>query len=188
MNLAIYLISAGLLILFALVVFRIIVRRDYQQRGRTSGVSATLELLVCIAYMAFPYTYLPSDWYLLPAAYAPPLRRWVAIALITIGVALTLFTLFYTLGPRRAMGWRVDKLIEAYPYNISRNPGIVCFALVVLGVVVFWPYWGQLGWLALYVIIFHMMVITEEEHLANIFGDAYQDYCNRVPRYAGLSL
>ncbi len=34
-------------------------------------------------------------------------------------------------------------------------------------------------------ILFHTMVLTEEEHLTRVHGDAYRDYCRRVPRYLG---
>ena len=186
MDLAIYLLSAGLIVLVAFAVFRVIVRRDYRLKGRTTPLSVALELLVCIAYMAFPYTYLPSDWYLLPPAGVPALRRTIALALIIGGVALTVFAMFFALGIQRAMGWQVDKLIDTGPYRLSRNPQLVCFALVVLGSALYWPDWRQLGWLTLYAIVFHMMVITEEEHLENVYGEAYRRYCQQVPRYIGV--
>jgi protein-S-isoprenylcysteine O-methyltransferase Ste14 len=63
---------------------------------------------------------------------------------------------------------------------------LVSFALVVFGIAVYWPTGRQLGWLALYAIVFHMMVITEEEHLLNVYGEAYRRYCQQVPRYLGI--
>jgi protein-S-isoprenylcysteine O-methyltransferase Ste14 len=44
-----------------------------------------------------------------------------------------------------------------------------------------------LGWLALFVAMAHMMALTEEEHLRNIHGATYEQYCKRVPRYFGFS-
>lgn len=35
----------------------------------------------------------------------------------------------------------------------------------------------------MYALISHWMVITEEEHLAKVFGDIYEQYCSEVPRY-----
>jgi protein-S-isoprenylcysteine O-methyltransferase Ste14 len=45
--------------------------------------------------------------------------------------------------------------------------------------------WYTLGWLVLYGVIAHMMVSVEEEHLLNTYGEEYQEYCMRVPRYLG---
>lgn len=181
-----YLLSFGLILLFAYWVFRVIMRRDYSRRGRASIISPFLEMLVCVAFMAYPYTYLPADWYLLPLNNTPQPLRFIAYGLILEGIVLTLYAMFYVLGIRRAMGWQVDNLVDTGPYRISRNPQIVSFTLIILGLVVYWPTWYQAGWLVLYVLVFHMMVITEEEHLANFFGDLYKDYCHRVPRYIGM--
>jgi len=30
------------------------------------------------------------------------------------------------------------------------------------------------------------MATTEEEHLAQVFGEEYQQYCAKVPRYVGI--
>jgi protein-S-isoprenylcysteine O-methyltransferase Ste14 len=119
MDLVIYLLCAGMIALAAFVIFRIIVRRDYRRKGRTT---AAPELLVCILYMAFPSTYLPPDWYLLPATGILPLQRAIALVLILTGVTLTVFAMFFVLGVRRAMGWQVDKLVDSGPYRLIRNP------------------------------------------------------------------
>ena len=54
MRVMIYLTSAFLLIVIALAIFRIFVRRDYQRRGRLTLVSGLLELLIWGLYMSFP--------------------------------------------------------------------------------------------------------------------------------------
>ncbi len=63
---AVYLISAFLLLLVSYIVFRVILRRDYLRRGRVSLIPLLLELLVCGLYCNFPYLYLPFDWPELP--------------------------------------------------------------------------------------------------------------------------
>ena len=57
-----FLISAGLLLLAANIVFRRIVRKDYQINGRLSYASSFLELLVFAMYFSFPYIFLPTQW------------------------------------------------------------------------------------------------------------------------------
>lgn len=41
-----YLAAFTALLIFAYLIFRVLVRRDYQQRGRLTLLSSTLELLI----------------------------------------------------------------------------------------------------------------------------------------------
>lgn len=50
-----------------------------------------------------------------------------------------------------------------------------------------WPSWYALGWGLLFAPIIYMMVLAEEEHLRNTYGQEYEQYCARVPRYLGFS-
>jgi protein-S-isoprenylcysteine O-methyltransferase Ste14 len=43
-----------------------------------------------------------------------------------------------------------------------------------------------LGWIVLEGFVAHMMVLTEEEHLLEVYGGEYARFCERVPRYLGL--
>ena len=80
----------------------------------------------------------------------------------------------------------VDAMIQTGLYRLSRNPQIVGGSLLVIGSAVQWPSWYALGWVILYGAITHMMVLTEEEHLSAVHGEAYARYCERVPRYLGF--
>jgi len=57
---------------------------------------------------------------------------------------------------------------------------------MVVGVGWLWPSAYALGWAALWAVLGHWMVVTEEEHLERTLGQAYREYCARVPRYCGL--
>jgi hypothetical protein len=41
----------------------------------------------------------------------------------------------------------------------------------------------SLGWLVMYGLTGHMMVITEGENLRNVYDEVYVEYYDRVPRY-----
>ena len=77
-------------------------------------------------------------------------------------------------------------MVQSEPYHVTRNPQLVGGSLLVIGTVVLWPSWYALGWAVLYGIVAHMMVLTEEEHLRDVFGGEYERYCGRVPRYLGI--
>jgi protein-S-isoprenylcysteine O-methyltransferase Ste14 len=51
---------------------------------------------------------------------------------------------------------------------------------------VLWPSWYGVGWAILYAVVAHTMVLTEEEHLRDVYGEKFVRYCERVPRYIGV--
>ena len=188
MPLTVYLISAFLLLVAAFVVFRVLCQRDYQRRGRLGPFPAFLELLIWALYIGFPYIYNPPDW---PSFWALDAHssalRVIGFVCITVGLALAFITMFW-FGLRRAFGLQVNELIQAGPYRLTRNPQIVGGSLLVIGSSVQWPSWYALGWAILYGAIAHMMILTEEEHLLDVYGEEYERYCERVPRYLGFPL
>jgi protein-S-isoprenylcysteine O-methyltransferase Ste14 len=179
MLLAVYLISALLLLIAAFVIFRIFVRRDYRRKGRLTPFSSFLEVLIFALHGTFTYVYIPSDW---PALHISPILN--AIGLISMGVGLAIvITAMVGLGLCRSLGQEVNALKQPGLYRATRNPQIVGYALVVIGYAALWPSWFALGWVALYAAIAHTMVLTEEEHLRNSHGQEYVQYCEQVPRY-----
>ncbi len=180
-------IAAVSLLVGALIVFRIVVRRDYQHSGRLRPISALLELLICILYFALPYIYSPPDWAAFWSAETDvgPSLRVIGSTLVVIG-AMIAFPAMAALGFRRSFGREMNPLKQAGFYRATRNPQVIGGALMPIGIVILFPTWYGAGWLILYAAIFHMMVITEEEHLHRIFGDEYRQYCKRVPRYLGV--
>jgi len=178
----IYLISIFLFLIVAVLALRIFVRRDYQRIGHLTVFSATLQALLFFVYGGFPVIYLPGDW---PVSQVNLLWRIVGLICITVGLAIMLLGVF-RLGLRRSLGLQTEMLKEADCYRISRNPQVLGCMLYVTGFVILWLSWYAFGWGLSFVPIIHLMVFTEEEHLLNIYGGEYLQYCNRVPRYLGF--
>jgi protein-S-isoprenylcysteine O-methyltransferase Ste14 len=86
-------------------------------------------------------------------------------------------------GIKRAFGIHNEGLRKTGPYRMSRNPQILGGYLLVMGITLQWPSLYMVGWIFLYAIIMHWMVLTEEEHLRNVFGDEYDQYFQATPRY-----
>jgi len=187
MQLVVYFISALLLVVAAFVVFRILVRRGYQRKGRLTPFSSFLELLIWGLYMGFPYVYNPPEWVRFWSHDVPvsTALRITGLICITIGLASAFGTMFW-FGLRRAFGLKVNVLVQTGPYRVTRNPQVVGGSLLVIGSVVLWPSWYALGWMILYGVVAHMMIFTEEEHLRKVYGEEYVCYCERVPRYFGV--
>ena len=86
-------------------------------------------------------------------------------------------------GRGKAFGLKIEGITSQGPYKVSRNPQILGGYLLVIGTAVQRPSLYALGWVLMYALIAHWMIITEEEHLSRQFGEEYQRYCSEVPRY-----
>ena len=167
-------------------VLHVLARREYRVKGRLSAATGWLELILWLAYAAIPFIYNPPCW-----PYVWSCRPWVPGAVAAIGYGLTAFGALIGfgsmiwLGVRRSFGRHVGELVQEGPYRFSRNPQVAGGTLMVVGVALLWPSWYALGWAVLWPVMFHPMVLTEEEHLQRVFGDEYRRYCRRVARYFG---
>jgi protein-S-isoprenylcysteine O-methyltransferase Ste14 len=183
MNTPTYLAAAALVLAAAYLIFRVIVRRDYQARGKLSPLSSLLEWVAILLWVAFAAANQPPG--------APADGGGVAIRIIgwclLVGGALSFAAaLLFELGWRRSHGLQVDSLRQSGLYALSRNPQVVGFLIAMLGYLLLWPSARSAGSTALVAIITHLMVRTEEEHLQARFGDDYERYRQRVPRYLGI--
>ena len=102
-----------------------------------------------------------------------------------LGLMLVAFGTMGWFGVRKALGLTPEGLTRRGPYSVSRNPQILGGYLLVIGTSLQWPSIYSLGWVLMYAIIGHWMVMTEEEHLRRVFGEAFERYCSKVPRYLG---
>ena len=76
------------------------------------------------------------------------------------------------------------RLVVSGPYRVIRNPMYVGVPLVLLGESILFSSWAILGFAALVWVLFHLLVVFDEEpELNEKFGAAYGDYCRVVPRW-----
>lgn len=182
MHILSYLAAILFVLACAYLTFRVVVRRDYAQKGRLGWFAALLETAIFALHGNFSYLYLPVAWPALPPL---PENIWlgvVGLLLFVIGLVGVVAGMT-GLGLGRAFGQEVDQVKRSGLYSKTRNPQIVAYGLVVLGWAVPWLSWCALGWVLLYGAIAHLMIITEEEHLRAVGGEAYVRYCEAVPRY-----
>lgn len=163
----------------AYIIFRVIVRSDYQSRGKLSLVSTALEWAIFVAWGFFTWFDYPVHW---KPVFENPVLRVFAWCCIVLGSSM-LFLGIFKLGFRRSNGREVNSLRTSGWYSRTRNPQIISCAIAVFGYALIWPSWHTLGWIILYAAMAHMMVLTEEEHLSEVFGSEYDRYRANVPRY-----
>lgn len=180
------LLLGGCLLLAAYIVFRRVVRSDYLTRGRLGWPSSLLQLLIFIGFFSLPYLYsAPNGAIFWDLGDRPTWNATIGLMFIILGLIVAFGTMFW-FGMRRAFGRRTVDLIQTGPYRWSRNPQVLGGYLLVIGTAIQQPCLYALGWVMLYAAITQMMVATEEEHLRLQFGEAFDRYCTRVPRYLRL--
>lgn len=189
MNLVSMIFLPLLLLLFAYLVFRILVRRVYLERGRLSVISSGLQLVVFAGYFGLGYLFNPPEWivfWMIGSASSRELFT-AGFLIVCIGLVVAFGTMFW-FGIGRAFGVHQDGLKKTGPYRLSRNPQVIGGYLLVAGTSLQWPSLYAIGWILIYAVIAHWMIITEEEHLHRLFGKEYQAYCAEVPRYLRVKM
>ena len=182
MNIYLYLFLCLLTIAFGYLVFRILVRKDYERNGKLTNFATFLEFLIFFAHANLSYTFLPAPYPTLPPLPANQIQRVTGLGVMILGIFLTLWAMS-GLGFLKAFGQDTQTLNRFGFYQYTRNPQIIFYGLAILGMTVLWPSLFALGWVVVYAVIAHLMVVTEEEHLLRLYKDDYEEYCEDVPRY-----
>jgi protein-S-isoprenylcysteine O-methyltransferase Ste14 len=177
-----YLVAYAALLAAGWLILRLLVRRDYLNRGELSWPVVILQALLFFAYGGFPALYLADDW---PAVHVPWLIHLLGVALFGVGLGLLLYGMF-RLGVRRSLGREAQGLLQSGLYGRTRNPQVLACGLYVLGFALLWPSWYAAAWAALYGALIHTMILGEEEHLRRQHGESYAKYRQGVPRYFSL--
>jgi protein-S-isoprenylcysteine O-methyltransferase Ste14 len=181
-----YLILAAIFILgLAFITFRVICRRDYRHKGKLGWFATSMEFVIFAVHANSAYLFLPAAWPTIPKVPDKKIQVYLGLGLAAIGLLLVVYSMSY-LGFKKAFGQKVDGLKQSGVYRITRNPQIIFYAILLAGFAITWLSWYSIVWVFLYFIISHMMIITEEEHLRDVYGESYEHYCRKVPRYLFL--
>jgi protein-S-isoprenylcysteine O-methyltransferase Ste14 len=152
-------------------------RRDYRKYRRTTW----LGVFAIFAVFSIPNLvvglYVP--WIGFPATGL----QMIGFVLILAGILICFFPIIRFGSVKKVVGMLPGGLDVSGLYGYSRNPQYVGYGLFLLG----WSLFGSsprtFAGVALYWIVVHLTILIEEEHLAGIYGDAYQEYKRKTPRY-----
>lgn len=113
-----------------------------------------------------------------------PYNDYISYLSLSIGLVLIVFSLI-NLGSSTRLGLPTDKTVFKSNglYKISRNPMYVGFNLLTISSMIYTlNIWIVL--LGIYsIVVYHMIILSEEKFLENRFGKEYLDYKLKVKRY-----
>lgn len=76
------------------------------------------------------------------------------------------------------------ELVAAGFYRYVRNPMYVGIVAILIGHFLWFGFWSLLIYAVMAFLVMHTFVtLYEEPHLKKRFGTAYEEYCQRVPRW-----
>lgn len=115
------------------------------------------------------------------------LARGAGAASLAIGACLFgwCVVLFARVGRGTLAPWDPTReLVAVGPYRSMRNPMITGVALMLTGQALWWGSWRVAVWTGAFVLINHIyFVFSEEPGLRRRFGEPYELYTARVPRW-----
>ncbi|MBN1876023.1 MAG: isoprenylcysteine carboxylmethyltransferase family protein [Anaerolineae bacterium] len=147
------------------VVKRLFDRSGWSQKQVVFTVIGKVCALVCLFLLIFTPLKIGNAIFILGAGVA---------ALGLIGLAIALFNYRNT-----PFGEPVTRGL----YKISRHPQIVMASVVLLGACIAIGSWSAVIALTIARILSHFGILAEEEICLKQYGDSYQTYMQRVPRY-----
>ena len=112
---------------------------------------------------------------------------WLGLPFVGLGLTILLICIWDFMTKGEGTPFPLDppkKLVTAQLYGYSRNPMYLGVMTMLTG----WSVWYASYQVVLYSLAvftaFHFFVkVIEEPYLKRQFGEAYEDYCRRVPRW-----
>jgi protein-S-isoprenylcysteine O-methyltransferase Ste14 len=80
----------------------------------------------------------------------------------------------------------LDKPVTKGVYRFSRNPMYVGMFLIFGGIGVACVSWVVLSITAVFMILVHTGIVSEERSCLQKYGNAYREYMNKTPRWIGI--
>ncbi len=111
------------------------------------------------------------------------LRMYVALPIFLIGFGLAIY-LSISLGWKNAHG-QATGLVTSGWYSVSRNPVYVVSIVGMIGWAVFVGSFYVIILLSLWAVLYIVAPFIEEPWLIETYGEEYQRYLSRVPRFTG---
>jgi protein-S-isoprenylcysteine O-methyltransferase Ste14 len=170
-----------------LVLRRKSIRTDMLAGGRKNETTLRVEKMLKRSAYAIAFIQLCSMFI------SDPAIAWMlpqSFRLVGLGVAWLGLIVFCVAMCTLRDSWRVGIAVEEQTslvtngiYRYSRNPAFLGFDLLYAGLAITFCNWILIFISLAGIVLMHLQIIEEEKHLSGHFGEAYQAYKKRTPRY-----
>ena len=146
-----------------------------------AGVVAPPPLLYGIALALFLFL----DW-LSPAPILALSLTWPGAVLLAVGAGLNIWGAYTMIKARTPLNpYRpASAIVTKGPFRLTRNPLYMGFNLVFIGLALaINSLWGILALVPVVLVMHYGVILREERHLEEKFGEPYRQYCRDVGRY-----
>ncbi len=154
---------------------------DYSRLGKLTKLGSILHILVYVIHGMFMGFCLWGGWMAKLTTWNFPtlLGSFIAVG----GFIITAAGMDFFRSMKKHTGLEPGQLDKHGLYGYSRNPQFVGYGLLLGGLSIIW--YNQWIWagLASYFLLAYVVALIEEEHLLQVFGDGYIEYCKDVPRF-----
>jgi protein-S-isoprenylcysteine O-methyltransferase Ste14 len=165
------------------VVIVVRVKREYEGPAVLSDLTvAAVWILYSVIFLAVTVAAVVEAW---PIGLPSSLAISIGCVLIVVGLVLEVGGLVSMASFHRMSGMQPDRLITSGAFRFSRNPQNVGLGTMMLGIAIVGDSWLALLAVACFWLLFRAYVGFEEAHLARAFGDEYEGYLRRTPRFLG---
>src|SRR5262245_44515966 len=142
----------------------------------------------CVVTVVAPYLLLPSPTNLLPQGWQ--WSHFAGLLLLAVGLGIYLWCAweFITKGQGTPAPYDPPRfLVKGGLYRFTRNPMYVGMTTILFGEACFFKSTALLVYALILLLGFHLRIIYyEEPTLRRLFGEAFEKYCKRVPRWIPL--
>ena len=154
-------------------------------RGKSVKVNASIFLSTAIYALILLRLIFNQPAWLVEFSFSSTLPGNVGVVLVSVGFVLGILALV-----SMRNSWRVGikheqktELITSGIYRISRNPYFLSYNILILGFILIFPSPVlALLYLSL-VVVFHQMILEEEQYLLKVHGQNYEAYRQKTGRY-----
>lgn len=161
------------------------IQTDQMAKGKGRGITFCVELVLKAVTYALALAQAGSVF--LSGNGVPVTVRILGVALGLLGDAIFLAAVYCMRDSWRAgiAEQEQTELITGGIYSVSRNPAFLGFDLMYLGLLLMFFNSVLLVLSVAGIVLMHLQILQEEQHLTRVFGKRYQEYMARVGRYLG---
>jgi len=155
-----------------------------EARGRTKRATQSVPISKTEKMLALSTHAIIMPFALVYAIFLPLKigTAWLYIGLPILALALVM-TLLTTINFATTP---VDEPVTRGVYRILRHPIYLSGFLMYVGIGIACVSWVLLLCAVLWIVLWHIVVPTEERFLQEKYGDSYREYVNTTPRWIGI--